>query len=187
MQTLVENIRARLRKPVVMIGLMGAGKTKIGGLLAKSLDLPFVDADHEIEMSAGCTIADIFEQYGEPAFRDLERKVIARLMSDELKVIATGGGAVMNDETAALVWESSVSVWLRADLDILVNRTAHTNKRPLLNNGDPREILSVLIEKRHPVYERATITVDTDDAEAEVTLQRLLKALADHLGEQDNH
>lgn len=177
----VEKIRARLQKPIVMVGLMGAGKTKIGGLLANALDLPFVDADQEIEKAAQCTIADIFEQYGEPAFRDLERKTIARLMSDDLKVIATGGGAVMNEETGKLVWDSALSIWLRADLNILVDRTGRSTKRPLLQNGNPAEILQDLMEKRYPVYGRANIMVQTGEAEAERTLEKVLIAISEYL------
>ena len=186
MDELGENILNHLKKPIVMVGLMGAGKTKIGGMLAKALGLPFVDADHEIEAAAGCSVADIFENHGEPAFRDLERKVLARLLSEELKVIAPGGGAVMTEETAALVWANSTSIWLKADLDILVERTARNAKRPLLKNGDPREILAGLIEKRHPVYGKADLVIETDSAEIEHTLQKLLKALAAHLQAQDN-
>jgi len=185
MKELAENIRKHLDKPLVMVGLMGAGKTKMGGLLAKELGLPFVDADHEIEAAAGCSIADIFETHGEPAFRELERKVLARLLSEDLKVIAPGGGAVMNDETAALVWGKSLSIWLKADLDILVERTARNSKRPLLKNGDPREILAGLIEKRHPVYQNATLTVQTDESEIEHTLLRLMKSLDAYLQAQD--
>lgn len=174
-------ILSRLNKPIVMVGLMGAGKTKIGGLLAKSLGLPFIDADAEIERTAGCAIADIFEKYGEPEFRDLERKVIARLLGGEIKVLAPGGGALMNDQTAELVHASAISVWLRADLDILVERTARNNKRPLLKNGDPREILQGLIDRRYPVYARSDVVVDSTLAEAEHTLEVLLKALADYM------
>lgn len=181
MEAYVEKIKSRLAKPIVMVGLMGAGKTKIGGLLADALGLPFVDADHEIELSAGCTIAEIFAQYGEPTFRDLERKVITRLLSEKLRVIAPGGGALMNEETAALVKSSSTSIWLYADLDVLVERTGRNNKRPLLQGGDPREILQGLMDKRYPSYAKADITVTTDAAEAEVTLERVLKALDAHL------
>jgi shikimate kinase len=183
----VDNIRKSLRKPIVMVGLMGAGKTKIGELLAKALGLPFVDADHEIEATAGCTISDIFEQYGEPAFRDLERKVIARLMSDQLRVIATGGGAVMNEQTASLIWSSSIAIWIKADLDILVERTSRNNKRPLLQNGDPRAILQGLMDNRYPVYASAPVIVETDAGTAEGTLDRTVKALAEYLAAQDNH
>ncbi|PZO88876.1 MAG: shikimate kinase [Micavibrio aeruginosavorus] len=181
MDTLCTNIRDALEKPVVMIGLMGAGKTKIGFLLAKALGLPFIDADNEIEKAAGMTIAEMFETHGEPAFRDLERAVMARLLSGDMCVIATGGGAVMNDLTAALVWNKSLAVWLKADLDVLVERTGRSNKRPLLRNGDPREILGALMDRRYPVYAKSHVVVDTDAAEAEVTLARTLDALAAHL------
>jgi shikimate kinase len=178
MDMLLASLNAHLNKPIVMIGLMGAGKTKIGGLLAEALAWPFVDADHEIEAAAGCSIADIFETHGEAAFRDLERKVLARLMSDDLKIIATGGGAVMNEQTAALVWEKSLSIWLKADLAILVERTGRNDKRPLLKNGDPAEILQGLMDKRYPIYSKADITVESSIAEAEITLQeRLLPQL----------
>lgn len=174
-------IRSRLNKPIVMVGLMGAGKTKIGSLLASSLDWPFVDADHEIELAAGCTISEIFERHGEPAFRDLERRVIARLMSDELKVIATGGGAVMNEQTAELVFGKAFTVWLKADLDVLLERTGRNNKRPLLKGGNPAEILQALMDKRYPVYARSSVTVQTNIAEAEITLEKLLETMAQHL------
>lgn len=177
----MENIRAHLTKPIVMIGLMGAGKTKIGGLLADSLCIPFVDADQEIEATAGCSIADIFERYGEPAFRDLERKVVARLLSDEAKVVATGGGAVMNDRTASLIWSQSIAIWIRAELDVLVERTSRNNKRPLLRNGDPRAILKDLMDRRYPVYANAHIVVDTDAGEMEDMKCRALNALAEYL------
>lgn len=183
MDEVCKTIRQRLNKPIAMIGLMGAGKSKMGGLLAQSLDLPFVDADHEIEAAAGASVADIFEKHGEAAFRDLERKILARLLSDDLKVIATGGGAVMNEETAALVWSKSLSVWLKADLDVLVERTSRNTRRPLLRGGDPREILGSLMEKRHPVYGKASLIVQTDASEIDHTLQKLLKALDAHLAD----
>ncbi len=181
MENDIASIRARLKKPIVMVGLMGAGKTKIGALLAAALDLPFVDADQEIEKSAQCSIADIFQQYGEPAFRDLERKIIQRLMSEELKVIATGGGAVMQAETGELVWSRSTSIWLKADLDILVERTGRSGKRPLLSQGDPKDILRDLMEKRYPVYGRADIVVQTDAGDADVMLARVVSALDEYL------
>lgn len=181
----VENIRKSLKKPVVMIGLMGAGKTKIGGMLGQALGVTFVDADHEIEAAAGCSIADIFEQYGEPAFRDLERKVIARLLSDDIRVVATGGGAVMNAQTADLIWSSSIAVWLKADLDTLVQRTSQSGKRPLLLRGDPRAILADLMEKRHPVYAGAPVMVASEDGEPEATLEKTLNALANYLAAKE--
>ena len=174
-------IHSKLKKPVVMVGLMGAGKTKIGGILAKTLGLPFVDADAEIEKAAGMSVAEIFETQGEPAFRDLERRVISRLLSDEIKVIAPGGGAMMNEQTADLIRASSISVWLRADLDTLVERTGRNNKRPLLRNGNPREILQGLMETRHPVYRTADITVDSGPADVEENARKTLLALQEYL------
>lgn len=181
MQKDVEIIHRALKKPVVLVGLMGAGKTKIGGLLAKTLNLPFVDADAEIEKAAGCTIAQMFETQGEPAFRDLERRTIERLMSGDIRIIAPGGGAMMNEQTAALMLGSAITLWLRADLDTLVERTGRTNKRPLLRNGDPREILQGLMDKRYPVYAKAHITVDSEPVTVEENADKTLKALADYL------
>lgn len=181
----VEKIRAALKKPIVMIGLMGAGKTKIGGMIAEALGIPFIDADHEIEATAGCTIADIFERYGEPAFRDLERKVVTRLLSDEVKVVATGGGAVMNAQTASVIWDKSIAIWIRAELDVLVERTSRNNKRPLLKNGDPRAILKDLMDRRYPVYANAHIVVDTDTGEMDDMKNRALYALTDYLMKQE--
>jgi len=181
MKNNAETIASLLDRPVVMLGLMGAGKTKIGGLLANALNLPFVDADHEIELAAGCSISEIFERHGEPAFRDLERKVLARLLSDELKVIAPGGGAIMNEQTAQVVWDKAISVWLKADLDVLVERTGRNDKRPLLKGGDRGEILQGLMDKRYPVYSRATLTVPTNSADTEVTLATLMDTMARYL------
>ncbi len=183
----VDIIRARLKKPVVMIGLMGAGKTKIGGLLATALAVPFVDADQEIEKVQGRTIAQIFEQDGEATFRALERAKIAELLSDDLKVVAPGGGAMMDAATESLVHNRSICIWLRADLDILVERTSRNANRPLLKNGNPHDILGALIEKRYPVYAGAHIAVETTAEEPEVMLERVLKALAAYLASGDNH
>ncbi len=184
MTHLIETITKHLDRPVVMLGLMGAGKTKIGGLLAQHLGLPFVDADHEIEAAAGMSISDIFENHGEAAFRDLERKVIARLLSDEIKVIAPGGGAVMNEQTAGLIWDKSISVWLRADLEILVERTGRNDKRPLLKGGNREDILQNLMKQRYPVYGQANITLQTDSSEPEIAAGRLILLLADYLKEK---
>lgn len=181
MQKDIETIHRALKKPVVLVGLMGAGKTRIGGILAKMLDLPFVDADAEIEKAAGCSVAEIFERQGEPAFRDLERRVIERLLSDDIRIIAPGGGAMMNDRTAALMLGSATTVWLRADLDTLVERTGRNNKRPLLRNGDPREILQGLMDKRYPVYANAHITVDSAPVDVDQNAASVLNALADYL------
>lgn len=176
-------ITANLDRPLVMLGLMGAGKTKIGGLLAQALGIPFVDADHEIELAAGMPVADIFERHGEPAFRDLERKVLARLLSDEIKVIAPGGGAIMNPQTAEIVFDRALTIWLKADLNVLVERTGWNDKRPLLRGGNREDILSNLMSVRYPVYERAELHFQTDSSPAEDAALRLLAALADHVKE----
>ena len=156
---------------------MGAGKSCIGRLLAGALDLPFVDADKEIEAAAGCTIDDIFTAHGEAAFREGERRVIARLLNQPKMVLATGGGAFMDTETRNLIRERATSVWLRADLELLLRRTARRNNRPLLKRGEPREILKRLIEERYPVYAEADIMVDSVDGPPEMTLARVLNGL----------
>lgn len=184
MENEADIIRTHLAKPVVLVGLMGAGKTKIGGILARRLGIPFVDADAEIEAAAGMTVADIFETQGEAAFRDLERRVIARLLSDEIKVVAPGGGAMIHEETATLIRAASVSVWLRADLDVLVERTARNNRRPLLRNGNPREILQGLMDKRYPVYATADIAVDSLPVDIDRNADVVMTALADYLKER---
>ncbi len=159
---------------------MGAGKSCIGRLLAGALDLPFVDADKEIEAAAGCSIDDIFAAHGEAAFREGERRVIARLLSQPKLVLATGGGAFMDAETRKLIRERGISVWLRADLDLLLRRTARRNNRPLLKRGDPRAILEHLIEERYPVYAEADVVVDSVDGPPELTLARVLDGLRRH-------
>lgn len=165
---------------IVLVGLMGAGKSCIGKRLAQALDLPFVDADTAIEEAAGCSIEEIFEQHGEAAFRDGERRVIARLMQEGPQVIATGGGAFMDPETREAIRAGGTSLWLRADLDLLVRRTGRRNNRPLLKKGDPREILERLMQVRYPVYAEADIVVDSVDGPPEVTLEKTLDALADY-------
>lgn len=172
-------------RTVVLIGLMGAGKTSIGKRLATRLHLPFVDADHEIERAAGCTIQEIFDRYGEAGFRDGERRVIARLLDQPVQVLSTGGGAFMDPTTRALIREKGLSVWLRAELDLLVQRTARRDHRPLLRQGDPREVLRGLMERRYPVYAEADLTVDSDDSPPDVTTDRVVSALRDHLAQTD--
>ena len=150
-----------LRRSVVLVGLMGSGKSSVGARLASALGVRLVDSDDEIEKAANMTIAEIFETRGEAEFRSGERRVLARLMQGEPRVIATGGGAFMDDETRALVKLQAVSVWLKADLDVLVARTAGRTHRPLLNQGNPREILGRLIDIRYPVYAEADIAVES--------------------------
>jgi shikimate kinase len=167
----------RPSRPVVLVGLMGAGKTSIGRRLAQRLGLAFVDSDHEIETAAGCTIETIFEMYGEKAFRDCERRVIGRLLDEPVQIIATGGGAFMDAETRATVKARGMSVWLRADLDLLLHRVARRANRPLLKRGDPREILAGLMAQRYPIYAEADATVDTRDAPPDVTVDAVIAAL----------
>jgi shikimate kinase len=165
---------------IVMVGLMGAGKTSIGRRLAARVGLPFVDADEEIEAAAGSSIEDIFERLGEASFRDGERRVIARLLDGPPIVLATGGGAFMDPQTRERIAAKAISVWLRADLDTLVRRTSRRNDRPLLKDGDPREILARLMDRRYPIYQQADIVVDSVDAPADETVQNVLDALTAH-------
>jgi shikimate kinase len=172
--------KANVAKPersIVLVGLMGAGKSCIGKRLAQHLGLPFIDADREIETAAGCSISDIFEVHGEQAFRDGERRVIARLLANSAHVMATGGGAFMDQQTRQLIKDRAVSIWLRADLDQLLKRVARRNDRPLLKNVDQRAKLTELMSIRHPVYAEADVTVDSADGPPEVTLDRVLEAL----------
>ena len=166
-----------LPRTLVLIGLMGAGKTAIGRRLAARLGLDFVDADHEIERAAGCTIEEIFKAWGEPAFRDCERRVISRLIDGPVHVLSTGGGAFMNGEVRDLIARKGISLWLRADIEVLLARTARRNNRPLLKQGDPRDILEQLITVRHPVYARADVVVDSTDSPPEETTRQAMDAL----------
>jgi shikimate kinase len=167
-----------LDRPIVMVGMMGAGKSAIGRRLAQRLGLPFVDADAEIERAAGTTIAEIFEKHGEAVFRDGERRVIARLLDGPIGVLATGGGAFMDTETRARIRNRAITVWLKADLDTLVERVSRRGHRPLLKNGDPREILTRLMAQRDPIYAEADITVETGHAPTAATVERVIEALA---------
>jgi shikimate kinase len=164
-------------RSIVLVGLMGAGKSSIGRRLGTGLGCPFVDADREIEKAAGCTIEEIFERHGEAAFRDGERRVIARLLGDPRQVLATGGGAFMDPRTRAAIRERGISVWLRADLDLLVRRTGRRNNRPLLKGKDRRVILQGLIDERYPVYAEADVAVDIDDSPPDVTTSRVRAAI----------
>ncbi len=165
------------RKVFVLIGLMGAGKTSIGRKLAEHLNIGFVDADQEIVKAAGCSIPDIFEIYGEPAFRDVEERVIIRLLTKETGVLATGGGAYINPNIRDAITQHGYCIWLKASLDILVKRTAKRTGRPLLKPGEPREILRDLMDKRYPVYARADLTVETGAETVDQTLNAILDSL----------
>ena len=171
----------RCPKTVVFVGLMGVGKTCIGRRLAQRLDLPFIDADKEIEEAAGCSIAEIFERHGEKYFREGERRVILRLLDNPVHVLSTGGGAFMDPQTRAAIRERAVSIWLRADLDLMLRRVSRRNDRPLLQVADPRAKLQELIDLRYPAYAEADITVDSVDGPPDVTLERVMGALAAHI------
>ncbi|MBI5163618.1 MAG: shikimate kinase [Magnetospirillum sp.] len=171
-------LAARLGRPIVLVGLMGAGKSCVGKRLAARMKLPFLDSDVEFEAAAGVAISDYFARHGEPAFREGERKVIARLMDGPQCVLATGGGAFCNPETRARIKALGVSVWLRADLDLLLKRTAGRDHRPLLKTGDPREILGRLIEQRYPLYAEADTIVDSTDEPPDANVDHVLDALA---------
>lgn len=170
-----------LTKSIVLIGMPGAGKSTIGRKLAAALKLPFVDSDQEVEAAANMSIPQIFERLGEPAFRDGERKVIARLLSGAPIVLSTGGGAFMNEQTRELIKDKSLSICLEATLDVLLERTARSDDRPLLKKGDPKEILTDLMAKRGPVYALADLTVLSENVPVEITTQQVLAAIKKHL------
>ncbi|HWE73435.1 MAG TPA: shikimate kinase [Stellaceae bacterium] len=164
-------------KTIALVGLMGAGKSSIGRRLGQALGLPFVDADSEIEAAAGASIEEIFARDGEAVFRGGERRVISRLLDGSAQVLATGGGAFMDPITRGLIRERAISVWLRADLETLLVRVGRRNNRPLLKTGDPRAVLTRLIDERYPVYAEADITIDTVDGPPEATLGKVIAAL----------
>ena len=170
-------------KSIVMVGLMGCGKSAIGRRLASKLGLPFVDADEEIEKAAGKTIDDIFAEHGEAYFRDGERKVIARLLRAGPQVLATGGGAFINPETRAAIRQSGVSVWLNAELQLLMRRVAKRNNRPLLKAGDPETIMRDLMKERYPIYAQADIALESRDVPHDVVVAEILERLTQALQE----
>ena len=173
-----------LPRTVALVGLMGAGKSAIGKRLAQRLGLPFVDADDEIERAAGCSIAEFFEKYGETEFRAGERRVIARLLEGPVHVLSTGGGAYMDPETQAVMRARALTVWLRADLDVLFDRVKRRGNRPLLRQGDPKEILARLMTQRYPVYALADLIVDSTAQPVDITTEQVIEALARHLSPQ---
>jgi len=178
----VDRIHALLRgRNIVLIGMMGAGKTSVGRRLAAALDLPFVDADAEIEQAANLTVAEIFSTYGEEHFRQGERKVIARLLAGGPKVIATGGGAFMNEETRAEIGRHAISLWLKASLPLLMERVQRKANRPLLSEVDPKAVMKRLLAVREPVYATADITVASKDTPHVVIVGNALKALEEFL------
>lgn len=168
----------KVPRPIVLVGLMGVGKSTIGRRLGARLGLPFVDADTEIEEAAGLSVSEIFSRYGEPYFRDGERRVIARLVEGGPKVIATGGGAFVNDETRALVLERAIAIWLDADIQTLVERVGRRGGRPLLAGKDAGQVLRELAEARRPHYAQAHIRVESRAGPHESTVEAILAELS---------
>ena len=164
-------------KTIALVGLMGVGKSSIGRRLAAALGLPFRDADQVIEEAAGCTVAEIFEKYGEPGFRDGERRVISRLLEDPPHVLATGGGAFVNDETRKLIKQRALSIWLKADLPVLAKRLARKDNRPLLIGRDPMIVLQEQAAARYGAYGEADIVIETGDSPHAQAVEAILTTL----------
>lgn len=172
-----------LKRTVALVGMMGAGKTSIGKRLAARLDVPFADADHEIEEAAGMSVAEIFAKFGEPYFRDGERRVIARLLAEKPLVLATGGGAYMDDVTRATMKGTAFTIWLRAPIEILLGRVRKRQgdqTRPLLANNDMRDTLERLLAVREPIYATADMVLESGDEPHAVLLDKIVAALASH-------
>jgi shikimate kinase len=175
----VETVKQLLDgRSIVLVGLMGAGKSTIGRRLAQKLDLAFVDADAEIEQAAGKSVQDIFRDHGEGSFREGERRVIARLLESGPQVLATGGGAFMNEETRNNISRRGIAVWLKADIELLMKRVRRRDNRPLLKADNPEEIMQTLIEQRYPVYGRADIIVESRDVPHSSIVSDVIRALA---------
>lgn len=178
---------ARLRaaigeRAIVLVGIMGCGKSSVGRRLAATLGVAFVDADHEIETAANMTIPEIFAEHGEAYFRAGEQRVIARLLNEGTGVLATGGGAFMNAETREAIARSGISIWLKADFDVVMMRVRRRSNRPLLQQPDPEGVMRRLIDERYPVYAKADITVLSRDVPHETVVLEILDALENHLG-----
>ncbi|WEK04638.1 MAG: shikimate kinase [Candidatus Devosia phytovorans] len=181
-EQLVQQLSGR---PIVLVGMMGAGKTTVGRRLASRLNRHFLDSDEEIEKAAQMTIPEIFEQRGEPEFRAGETRVIARVLKEHNVVLATGGGAFVNLETRALVKHEAISVWLKAEVDILFERVSRRSNRPLLKTADPRATLEKLIEERYPIYAEADVIVLSRDVPQEVVAGDIVEAVLTYLEQQD--
>jgi shikimate kinase/3-dehydroquinate synthase len=171
---------AEAGRSIVLVGLMGAGKTAVGRRLAQALGLPFVDTDQEVEAAAGCSVSEIFARFGEPAFRDVERRVIRRLLDGKRIVLASGGGAFMDRDTRAVIRSKGLSIWIRASLSLLLKRVAGRTHRPLLMSGDPAQILQGLIDLRHPIYAEADIVIESRDEPVDSMARRLTEAVLAH-------
>ncbi len=178
MAELIERVRSRLgTKTLVLVGLMGAGKTSVGRKLAQTLQFPFADSDHEIENVSRMTVPELFETYGEVEFRALEQRVVTRLVADGPAVIGTGGGAFMNADTRAAIRANGISIWLKADLETLMERVARRQNRPLLKTPDPRAVMRKLMEDRYPVYGEADVTVVSRDARHATIAAEIIEAV----------
>jgi shikimate kinase len=187
--TEAEPIEARIvrglgGRTIALVGMMGAGKSSIGKRLGARLGLPFVDADAEIEEAANATITEIFERHGEPYFRDGERRVIQRLLEGEAKVLATGGGAFIQPETRAAIQDGAVTIWLKADRDLILSRVRRRSNRPLLRTPDLEARIDQLIAERYPVYAEADIHVQSRDVAHDIVIEDIIAALATHLDHQ---
>jgi shikimate kinase len=177
----IEAVKRSLNgRSIVLVGLMGAGKSTVGRRLAQKLGLEFTDADAEIERAAGKTVPDIFRDHGEAYFREGERKVIARLLDSGPQVLATGGGAFINEETRHNIARRGISVWLRADMNLLMKRVRRRDNRPLLKAEDPEEVMRQLIAQRYPVYGQADVTVESRDVPHNSIVSDVIRALAAH-------
>jgi shikimate kinase len=174
------------RRTIALVGLMGVGKSSVGRRLANALDLPFRDADAEVEAAAGRSISDIFTDLGEDAIREGEPREIARLLDQEPHVMATGGGAFMNPRTRDLIKSKAISVWLKADLEVLARRVSRKDTRPLLAGKDPLEVLQAQAALRYPAYGEADVVVETGDAAHHVTVDQVIRALSAHLEAQSS-
>lgn len=173
-------------RPIVLVGMMGAGKTTVGRRLAAKLNRRFVDSDEEIEAAAGMSIDDIFRTHGEADFRAGEVRVIARLLRDPGIVLGTGGGAFINAETRALVKASAISVWIKADFELLFNRVSRRSNRPLLKTANPRETLRQLMEARYPIYAEADVTIISEDVPQDLVADSVIDALGAYLDAEAN-
>jgi shikimate kinase len=179
---LVTDLSRPLDRPVVLVGLMGVGKSTVGRRLARRLGLPFVDSDAEIEDAAGFPAAEVFERYGELDFRDGERRLVARLIEGDVRVIATGGGAYVDPSTRKLLNERAITVWLDAPVDILAERTSRRNTRAQLRNGDPKLVLERLSQERRPSYAEAHIHVRSGEGAHKDVVDAIVAALENYLG-----
>jgi shikimate kinase len=175
------DLAKRLDRPVVLVGLMGVGKSTVGRRLAVRLGVPFVDSDEEIEDAAGYSAAEIFERFGERDFRDGERRLVARLVEGEIRVIATGGGAFVDANTRRLLNERAITVWLDAPVDILAERTARRDTRPLLRSSDPKAVLQKLAEERRPSYAEAHIHIKSGGGAHQDVVEAIVSALEAYL------